>query len=156
MANTRKFGEMALAAVREDGAVAELSSRFGLHASQIKDGRKRCWNGSASLFSRGYAAGRNGATARRHLGAELQNAWKTPSRRDLRADGARVGGGPVLFCYSVDRRCASSLDSERLRKRGRFLRCSRFEEPMFSPLRNYGRAKLDGRTRYLPEAKNAS
>jgi len=45
-----------------------------------------------SLFSSGHAAGSDDAMARQHLGAELQNAWKTQtlSRRDLSAAGARV------------------------------------------------------------------
>jgi transposase-like protein len=156
--------KMALAAVREDGAVAELSSRFGLHASQIQDGRRRCWM-EAPRCSRGGMPPVE--TTRRRGGASARNC-KTLGRCRLQVD---VTSAPMVraseadrcsFAISVDRRCASLLDSERLRKRGRFLRCSRFEEPMFSPLRNYGRASWTGERAIYPrpkmhlEAKNAS
>ena len=63
----------------------------------------------------------------------------------------------MLFAMSVDRRCASSLDCERLRKTVRFLPCSRFEEPMFSQISaKLCRTKLGGERASLPEAKNAS
>ena len=77
MANTRKKhspafkAKVALAAVREEGTVAELSSRFGVHSSQIHAWKKTLLEGTPSLFVRGNAGVVNGAAADEALLAPL-------------------------------------------------------------------------------------
>ena len=44
-----------MAALREDGAVAELSSRYRVHASQIHGWKKTALDGVPSLFARSEA-----------------------------------------------------------------------------------------------------
>jgi transposase-like protein len=59
MANVRKKqgvdfkAKLALAAVREDSTVAELSSRHGVHASRICAWKKTVIDGVGSLFGKG-------------------------------------------------------------------------------------------------------
>ena len=77
MTNTRKKhgpefkSNVALAAIREEGTIAELSGRFGVHASQIHAWKKTMLDGMASLFTRNFGGAVNGAAADEALMAPL-------------------------------------------------------------------------------------
>ena len=77
MTHTRKNhgpefkSKVALAAFREAGTIAELSSRFGVHASQIHAWKKTLLDGMGSLFTRNLGGAANGAAADEALMAPL-------------------------------------------------------------------------------------
>ena len=96
MANVRKKhgvdfkAKVALAAVREEGTVAELSSRYGVHASQIHAWKKTLLEGVGSLFGRGKAGGPEGPSVSE---AQLAKLYETIGELTVERDFFRKRSG---------------------------------------------------------------
>jgi transposase-like protein len=80
-----------LAAVREDCTVAELSSRFGVHASQIHAWKKVVTDGVGSLFARGKGEASNGTAAE---DARLAKLYEKIGELTVERDFFRKRSGP--------------------------------------------------------------
>jgi transposase-like protein len=97
MSHTRKKhgaefkAKVALAAVREEGTVAELSSRFGVHASQIHAWKKTLLDGTALLFTRSHANGKGGTAADE---AQLAPLYEKIGQLTVERDFFRKRSGP--------------------------------------------------------------
>ncbi len=97
MASTRKKhspefkAKVALAAVREEGTVAELSSRFGVHASQIHAWKKTLLDGTADLFAQNKAAANGGEAAAE---AQMAPLYEKIGQLTVERDFFRKRSGP--------------------------------------------------------------
>jgi transposase-like protein len=97
MANVRKKhgvdfkAKVALAAVREDSTVAELSSRYGVHASQIHAWKKTVIDGVGSLFSKGRTGPSDGIAAD---DARLAKLYEKIGELTVERDFFRKRSGP--------------------------------------------------------------
>ena len=97
MANVRKKhgvdfkAKVALAAVREDSTVAELSSRYGVHASQIHAWKKTVIDGVGSLFAKGKDGGSDSSVAD---DARLAKLYEKIGELTVERDFFRKRSGP--------------------------------------------------------------
>ena len=75
--------KVALAAIREEGTISELASKYGVHASQINTWKKAVQDGMAALFEGGLKADRSEAASKAQVAALHEKVGQLIMERDF-------------------------------------------------------------------------
>ena len=75
--------KVAMAAIREDGTIAELSSKYGVHASQIHAWKKAVLEGAKSLFDGEKAVARGDSSDKAQISALHEKVGQLIMERDF-------------------------------------------------------------------------
>jgi transposase len=75
--------KVAMAAIREDGTIAELSSKYGVHASQIHAWKKAVQDGVSGLFDGDKTAVGSDAAAKAQISTLHEKVGQLIMERDF-------------------------------------------------------------------------
>ena len=75
--------KVALSALREEGTLAELSAKYGVHANQIQRWKKELLDGATAVFEKGTARNSGGMVPEGEVAELYEKIGKLTVERDF-------------------------------------------------------------------------